>query len=291
MRCRTTAMLAGLLLLPTLPAADKPAAPSEQLEAIKKEVEKSRTEYYQAFEKAKTDKEQQEIREKENKHRQICARRALELAQKNPMDPVAVEALSWIIGGGLGWNGASAEIETALDLLRKNYIASDKLQRVCEIAFVYDSVSTQPERFLRAVIEKNPHRSLRGQACYSLGYILRSHAAGAKKWREIRNSAEAKVWEANVNAEVMKRIKAGDPDKLLKEAENLFERIISEYGDVKTSKDRTLADIAKATLFEMHHLLVGKPAPEIEGEDIDGKRFKLSDYHGKVVVLDFWGNW
>ena len=35
----------------------------------------------------------------------------------------------------------------------------------------------------------------------------------------------------------------------------------------------------------------GQPAPEIEGEDIDGKRFKLSDYRGKVVVLDFWGNW
>ncbi len=36
---------------------------------------------------------------------------------------------------------------------------------------------------------------------------------------------------------------------------------------------------------------VGKPAPEIEGEDIEGNSFKLSDYRGKVVVLDFWGNW
>jgi hypothetical protein len=36
---------------------------------------------------------------------------------------------------------------------------------------------------------------------------------------------------------------------------------------------------------------VGQVAPEIEGEDIDGRRFKLSDYRGKVVVLDFWGNW
>jgi hypothetical protein len=32
-------------------------------------------------------------------------------------------------------------------------------------------------------------------------------------------------------------------------------------------------------------------APEITGEDIDGVTFKLSDYRGKVVVLDFWGNW
>lgn len=35
----------------------------------------------------------------------------------------------------------------------------------------------------------------------------------------------------------------------------------------------------------------GKPAPEIEGEDVDGKSFRLSDYRGKVVVLDFWGDW
>src|SRR4051812_31353276 len=34
-------------------------------------------------------------------------------------------------------------------------------------------------------------------------------------------------------------------------------------------------------------LTIGKVAPDIVGEDIDGKEFKLSDYRGKVVVLDF----
>ena len=38
-------------------------------------------------------------------------------------------------------------------------------------------------------------------------------------------------------------------------------------------------------------LEVGQTAPEIEGEDLDGKPMKLSDYRGQVVVLDFWGNW
>ena len=36
---------------------------------------------------------------------------------------------------------------------------------------------------------------------------------------------------------------------------------------------------------------LGKPAPDITGEDIEGTSFKLSDYRGKVVMLDFWGNW
>lgn len=35
----------------------------------------------------------------------------------------------------------------------------------------------------------------------------------------------------------------------------------------------------------------GKPAPEISGFDSDGKPFKLSDYRGKVVLLDFWAEW
>ena len=38
-------------------------------------------------------------------------------------------------------------------------------------------------------------------------------------------------------------------------------------------------------------LAIGKVAPEIEGEDVDGKTMKLSQYRGKVVVLDFWGDW
>lgn len=38
-------------------------------------------------------------------------------------------------------------------------------------------------------------------------------------------------------------------------------------------------------------LEIGKVAPDIEGVDIDGVRFNLSDYRGKVVVIDFWGDW
>jgi AhpC/TSA family len=38
-------------------------------------------------------------------------------------------------------------------------------------------------------------------------------------------------------------------------------------------------------------LQVGNLAPDIENEDLDGETFKLSDYRGKVVMLDFWGNW
>jgi hypothetical protein len=35
----------------------------------------------------------------------------------------------------------------------------------------------------------------------------------------------------------------------------------------------------------------GDKLPEISGKDIDGRQFKLSDYDGKVIMVDFWGDW
>jgi len=34
-----------------------------------------------------------------------------------------------------------------------------------------------------------------------------------------------------------------------------------------------------------------KPAPDFELKGIDGKTYKLSDFRGKVVVLNFWATW
>jgi peroxiredoxin len=37
--------------------------------------------------------------------------------------------------------------------------------------------------------------------------------------------------------------------------------------------------------------MIGKPAPEIEGKDVDGKSVRLGDLRGKVVLVDFWATW
>jgi hypothetical protein len=51
------------------------------------------------------------------------------------------------------------------------------------------------------------------------------------------------------------------------------------------------AKTSQRAVFEAENLVEGKRAPDFEATDIDGKTFKLSDYRGKVVVLEFWGFW
>lgn len=58
-----------------------------------------------------------------------------------------------------------------------------------------------------------------------------------------------------------------------------------------TTKNAEILAQAKDALFEIENLQVGCRAPEIAGVDTDGVPFKLSDYLGKVVLLDFWGFW
>jgi thiol-disulfide isomerase/thioredoxin len=52
----------------------------------------------------------------------------------------------------------------------------------------------------------------------------------------------------------------------------------------------TLGQAAKEELAVLRKwvAMIGKAAPEIEVEDINGKSMKLSDQRGKIVVLSFW---
>jgi thiol-disulfide isomerase/thioredoxin len=56
----------------------------------------------------------------------------------------------------------------------------------------------------------------------------------------------------------------------------------------------TRAAIVATLLVALSSLVLGqgeKPAPELELKDVKGRALRLSDYKGKVVLLNFWATW
>lgn len=83
-------------------------------------------------------------------------------------------------------------------------------------------------------------------------------------------------------------------DEELKKAEDHFKKAKEKYADVKYQNSTVgkLAEARLAALKVASNLAVGKPVPDISGEDLSGATFKLRDAgKGKVVVLSFWATW
>jgi hypothetical protein len=238
---------------------DQPATVAEQVKALDKDFSDASQAFQKAYAEAKTNEERQKIFQEKYPQPEKYAPKFLALAENNPKDPAAVDALLWVVTHSLniqiGDGAKESPRSKAIAVLTRDHIQSEKLGQVCQgLTYNTDKAS---ENLLRAILEKNPHRTVQGQACLALAQYL------------------------NLSQRVQKREAA-------KEIEELFERAAEKYGDVKTSYFGTVGAKAKAELFELRFLVVGKTAPDIEGEDQDGKKFKLSDYKGKVVLLDFW---
>jgi hypothetical protein len=231
--------------------------PAEQYRDLLKAYQKAQEDFLQAYRAAKTDAERTTILQTKQPDADSYATKMLKLAEDAPHDPVAVEALLWIVQ-----NSGGPRADTAMRHLIASYIQDPKIASLCA-RMVYDNTS-QGETLLREVLDRNPSREAKGMACLALGQRLRLQA-------ERTGSGQKQ-------------------ERLSKEAEGFLERADKEFADVKYGRG-TIGDIAKNTLGALRNLGIGKTAPEISGEDIDGRPLKLSDFRGKVVVLDFWGDW
>jgi hypothetical protein len=263
---------------------DKPATPAEQYQALLKK--------YQAASSGRvlTDEERMAFVGRVYRLRNRLAQKFVELAEKNPKDPVALDALMQAVSqvNGTPWPvelvGQDKARARAFALLQRDHIRSDKLGPLCQrIAFGF---CKEYETFLRQVLEMNPHRQVQGLACLGLAHFLSNRLQRLDLVKQ--QPKLAKEFADLFGKEYLQDLLRQDRTRAAREAEAFFERAAKQYGDVKIPDGGTVGEKAKAELFEIRHLSVGKEAPDIAGEDQDGKRFKLSDYRGKVVLLDFW---
>ena len=215
---------------------------------------------------------------------------ALELAGANPDDPIAFEALKFVIRTNRAGPGDGTARALRM-ILERNYTRTPRqgvyLGHIALVLFQYPDA----ERVLRRVLEENPNRDDRGFACSWLARYLSEQARMVRRFRE--DPAKMKSYERyTAAAPIATLVEGKDPVALDREVDALLERVVTEYGGVLIEGDaRDLGTIASGELFARRNLAVGKVVPEIEGADHEGKTFKLSDFRGKVVVLTFSGNW
>jgi thiol-disulfide isomerase/thioredoxin/tetratricopeptide (TPR) repeat protein len=243
--------------------------PAREMSELQQEYTTAQAVYQQEQRRARTVAEKKKVEAKRPDQAEFF-NRFLQLAEKHRESPTAVEALVLILEASAP--AAGKQVSPAIGRLRERALAAlqrDHLQKP-ELADVCKRLAEAPapdcERLLRAVLGKHSQKDVRGLAGYALAMSLVRQA----EQRRLRDPATA--------------------DQLCDQAEKQLEQVAKEYAGVSYGRT-TLGEVAKDKLYELRHLTVGRPAMDIEAEDLNGKKIKLSDYRGKVVVLDFWADW
>jgi hypothetical protein len=282
MRRTVGGALALLVLLPAARALDEPkppGTPAGQYKALMAEYEKGMEEFRKASRAAKTNEERQKL-VKEKYPVDRLARRFLEFAEKNPKDPAALDALVLVIGKTHN-TAKGAPRAKALAILARDHAGNDKLAPFCDyLSGKYDKASREA---LKAILDKSPNAKVKAAACFALGTAYENAADLAGR---LDDPQTAKRIEQNLGKNVVEELKQEGQEELDKQAASYFERLVKEFPDARDARGNRLRSVAEGKM-----LGPGRAAPDIEGEDTDGKAFKLSDYKGKVVLLDFWGHW
>lgn len=280
----TRSLLATTFLVPLCAGQDPPGDRAAQVAAIQKEFQDAQTAAFKKYGAAKTDEEKQRAMADIPQPTAFIAR-LWAIVDADAKDAAARDAMVWILQSGDG-----TDKDKARGLVLAHHVEATELGDACS-ALVYEP-KPQNLEFVATIAAKSPHAAVRGKALWAKAQLQNQAVAAAARLADDTMPAENRArYVAHLGEATVAWLKALDGAKFAAESEALYEQIAKECGDIELWRGRSLADAAKGELFEMRNLAIGKVAPDIVGKDADGVEFKLSDYRGKVVVLDFWGFW
>jgi hypothetical protein len=237
--------------------SEKKKSVAEQIEAVQTELNEQSQKLIKEYQASEDDKEKAEIIKQYQKLHTDVADKYLAIVKNNPPDDKDLfPALM-----ALAFSGQHTQV--AVDLLEKHHIDNPQMGLICFQLGRQGSPGF--EKLFRTVAEKSKSDDAKGAAWLALGQSLLAQSN-----------------EDGLDAE--KR------DSLRHQAESALNTVVDKYADA-TIFNRKIGDLASGTLFEVQHLAIGMEVPDLEGDDLEGTVFKLSDYRGKVVFLDFWAHW
>ncbi len=244
---------------------DKPTV-AEQIKTIQKKFQDEQQTIVKDYNAAKTDKEKNDIVAKFQAMQGKMAEQMLAIAEANTKDPAAFDAAMIAFQAGQGATGTKA-----VDLIIANFAGNPKLaQMMPNLA----GMGPNGEKMLTALAEKATDKKAKGTALYYL-------AAGKAEAADMPRTGMP--------------LSADKQAAAVKDAEAELRNVAKEYGDIELpgrgGKTETIAKAVEGQVFFLNNLTVGKKMPDAVVEDLAGKKVKVSDYKGKVVVLDIWATW
>jgi thiol-disulfide isomerase/thioredoxin len=194
----------------------------------------------------------------------------LAFATKNPRDPKAVAALCMTVQLS-PLTGEDEARTTALAVLVKDHVKPGSVLLRRNLKMLAGRIGDDEAfELVRKVAAKNDDRIARAWA-------FRALIKGCEKRIELADRLEKdRTYRAAVARDI---------------GEESVRRLIGKRSDnrLKIRQYRKQLDTRLPGIIP--DLRVGKPAIELVCENLDGKKVKLSDLKGKVVVLDFWATW
>ncbi len=271
--------------------APAPASRSERIEAVDTEYHDAIREYSAAIQAAIGDK-QEPTREDFGKAFASVkepdlagyTKRAQALLDEDPTDLAALRTIRWMLENGRQPENTAKMFE----LLEKHHMARPEMGEMCPL------LAQQGRAMLEKLVSGSPHAAVRGKALMAQAESLKNDAEMVEMLQAAKPE-EVDALKKSLGEERYQALQHFDAAQNQKQIEEIYERTVKEFSDLVvdpgTKRASTLGKQAAAALFAMRNLSVGSTMPEIEGVDMDEVAFKLSDYRGKVVLLDFWGNW
>ncbi|MFK7768311.1 MAG: peroxiredoxin family protein [Mariniblastus sp.] len=254
------------------------AAAAKAYEEINSEFQGAVKELRQLVAKAESKDKQAELLATKNPT-PVFAEKFMALAEKYPDTKIAVKCVLFNVGQTSG-----AQKDKAISLLIEKYSNKINLAKVSE-SFIKEVPRQQIEDWFDQMIANASSGDIKAKVIVNYSQYL-GQLPYFRRTIELNPAVTARLQPGQLDY-----INADRTEEQDKRQAELLQLVIDKHADVKFKGRKTCAEYAKSELFELTRLQVGMVAPEIEGNDLDDIPFKLSDYRGKVVMLDFWGHW
>ncbi len=241
-------------------------SPEQELAALQQLFDQARYVYQYQMEGARTQAERQRALAVKP-DLQAYSEKCLQWAQKRRDSSTSMEALVRVLEtcrtDEVGPE-ATGICKKAAQLLEQDHLQKPEFGGVC-LRFSRTAVP-EGDNLLKEAMKRHPQRDVRGLAGLTVAI----------------NLARA--------GNLARETDPGRGEEMMRQAEQELERLVKEYATVQVGRF-SMAEYARYQLDEIRYLSVGSLARDIVGEDLKGQPLRLSDFRGKVVVLDFWGDW